>query len=103
MKTRLLALAALLVPAVAPAQTLPSRSIELYCAKRASAAGAVMNDLFGACVEAERASLGELKANWTDYSMSSRMRCISTTDPAGLYTDLEACIEAAEAMRAEGK
>ncbi len=62
-----------------------------------------MNDLFGACVDVERASLAELKNNWSDYSPQSRKQCLGIVKDHGLYSDFEACIEGAEALRAEGK
>jgi hypothetical protein len=57
MKTKMLVLFEFLISTDALAQALPSRSIELFCAKRAHASGVAMNNLFGACVDAERASL----------------------------------------------
>jgi hypothetical protein len=95
----LIVLATLLASTAAFAQALPTRSIELFCAKRAKSSGMAMNDLFGACVEAEKASLDELQENWTSYSAQSRTRCIKIVSDEGLYSDLEACIEGAEAMR----
>lgn len=83
------------------AQALLRRSIELFCAKRAKVAGAAVNDLFGACVEAERASLEDLRDNWTAYSLGSRARYLKVFGAGGLYSDIEACIEAAEALRFE--
>lgn len=98
MTKKMIIIGALLTTTAAFGQTLPNRSIELYCAGRAKSSGMAMNDLFGACVESERASLAELQENWMSYSASSRARCVKTmTD--GLYSDLEACIEGAEAMR----
>lgn len=88
-----------LLPTVTFAQDLPSWSIELYCAKQARLSGNAMNDLFGGCVEAERASLAELKADWSEYSAASRSKCLKLISSDQLYSDLEACIEAAEAVR----
>ena len=82
------------------AQALPARSIEQFCSKIAKTSGAPKDDVFGVCVDAERASLAELKENWNDYTPQSRARCLRTAGGEGLYSDLEACIEAAEAMRA---
>lgn len=98
-KQKLIVLATFLASTAAVAQALPNRSIELFCAKRAKSSGMAMNDLFGACVEAERASLAELQENWTSYSGASRTQCITIVFGEGLYSDLEACIEGAEALR----
>jgi hypothetical protein len=98
-KQELIVLAAILASTAALAQALPNRSVELFCAKRAKSSGMAMNDLFGACVEAERASLAELQDNWTSYSVASRSQCIKIALTEGLYSDLEACIEGAEALR----
>jgi hypothetical protein len=97
---KLSALLLLLSSAATMAQGVPSRSIELFCAKRANAAGAALENLFTACVEAERASLADLIDNWTDYDPQSRAQCVSIMGKGGLYSDLQACIESAEAVRA---
>lgn len=100
---KIIVVLALLTSGGAIAQALPPWSIELFCAQRSKAAGPAMNDLFGACVDVERASLGELKNSWSDYSPQSRKQCISLISNHGLYSDLEACIEGAEALRSEGR
>lgn len=87
----------LLLPASAIAQGLPAWNIELYCAKRAQKSGMTTAELLGACVEAEQASLSELKEAWKDYTAASRERCLHDADQH--YADLQACIVAAEAMR----
>lgn len=102
MTQKLIILAAFLASTAAVAQALPTRSVELFCAKRAKSSGTAMNDLFGACVEAERASLEELQQNWSSYSFDSRARCVKALSSDGLYSDLEACIEGAEALRSAG-
>jgi hypothetical protein len=102
MKAKLLGLLMILLAPHALAQALPARSIELFCAKKANTAGAAMGDIFGACVDAERSSLGDLKDNWTDYSSQSRAQCLENFGAGGLYSDLEACIEAAEAVHYKG-
>lgn len=95
----LTAISTLVIPTTAFAQGLPSWSIELYCANRAKSSGMAMNDLFPACIEAERASLAELKEAWTDYSAASREKCLKTVANDQHYADLQACIVAAEASR----
>lgn len=89
----------LITPATTFAQGLPSWSIELYCANRAKSSGIAMNDLFPACVEAEQASLAELKEAWNGYSAASREKCLKTVANDQHYADLQACIVAAEAMQ----
>lgn len=100
MNGRRLTLAMILISTGAMAQALPNSSIELFCAKRANAAGKALENLFVACVEAERSSLADLQSNWTDYSAPSRAQCLKNFSNRSLYSDLEACIEAADAVRA---
>jgi hypothetical protein len=76
MKVRPLALLMILVSPNALAQVLPARSIELFCAKKANAAGTAIGDIFGACVYAERSYLADLQDNWTDYGSQSRAQCL---------------------------
>lgn len=99
MKTKLVASLLLVASTDAMAQALPAFSIELFCARRANAAGPALSNLFTACVEAERASLADLRENWVDYSPRSRAQCLKLFGAASLYSNLEACIESAEASR----
>lgn len=92
-----LTLTLLAIPTVAFAHGPPSWNIDLYCAKRAQKSGMTTNELVDACVEAERASLAELKASWSGYATVSREKCLREADQH--YADLQACIVAAEASQ----
>jgi hypothetical protein len=96
-----LILSILAIPTVALAQGLPTWNIEIYCAKRAQKSGMTTSELLGACVEAEQASLAELKDTWSGYSSTSRAKCLKDADPH--YGDLEACVVAADAMKHKDK
>jgi hypothetical protein len=87
----------LTIPTIASAQGLPSWNIDLYCAKRAQKSGMTTQELLATCVEAERASLDELKEAWNGYAAASRQKCLTTADQH--YADLQACIVAAEASQ----
>jgi hypothetical protein len=83
----------------AQAQTLPTVDIRSCCLKKSTSPGGVNQDLFATCVDGETATYGELKENWGDYSAQSRRRCLATRGDGGFYGDLQACIEAAEALK----
>jgi hypothetical protein len=100
----LLAMACLLASMPAWAQSLPVINIDRYCMKKSMSSGRGIEDFYGTCVDAETATYAELKASWSDYSQESRKRCLTITGSAGFYSDLQACIEAAEALRStEGR
>lgn len=92
-----LVLAVLVVPTVAVAQGLPNWDVKVYCAKRAQKSGMTTSELIDACIEAERASMSELKASWNGYASVSREKCLKEADQH--YADLQACIVAAEASQ----
>lgn len=85
---------ALSLPTVACAQGLPNWNVDQYCAKRGQKSG-MTSELIAGCVDAERASLAELKEAWNGYAAASREKCLSQADQH--YADLQACIIAAEA------
>ncbi len=97
MSRLLLILVILALPTAAFPQDLPSWDINSYCAKRAQKSGMTTSELVDACVEAERASLSELKASWADYTAASRAKCLKEADQH--FADLQACIVAAEALQ----
>ena len=86
---------ALALPTLACAQGLPNWNVDQYCIKRAQKSGMTSSELIAGCVEAERASLSELKEAWNDYAATSREKCLNQADQH--YADLQACIIAAEA------
>jgi hypothetical protein len=94
-----LMLAAILIPATAFAQGLPNWDINTYCTKRAQKSGMMAADLLGACVEAEQASLAELKEAWNGYTAIAREKCLKMVADDRHYADLQACIIAAEAVQ----
>ncbi len=57
------------------------------------------DEFYAACVDGETFALGDLRENWNDYSSKSRNECLKITGSGGVYSDLQACIEAAEAVR----
>lgn len=91
--------AALVIPATAFAQGLPNWDINTYCSKRAQKSGMTTVDLLGACVEAEQASLAELKEAWNGYTAAAREKCLKMVANDQHYADLQACIIAAEASQ----
>lgn len=92
-----LLLMALISPTLACAQGLPNWNVDAYCLKRGEKSGMTTGDLIAACVEAERASLFELKEAWNNYATASREKCLHEADQH--YADLQACIIAAEALQ----
>jgi hypothetical protein len=90
---------ALLVLESASAQTLPNLDIRRYCHKKSMQNGITAEDFYLTCIDAETATYGELKENWSGYSSDSRKRCLNTPSSGGYYGDLQACIEATEALR----
>lgn len=81
------------------AQTLPMLDINRYCLQKAKISGGQIDDFYSTCVAAETATLAELRGDWGDYSKESRQRCLKLNGGGGYYSDLQACIEAAEALR----
>lgn len=88
-------------PTVAFAQGLPQWNIKQYCEKRAQKSGMTTAELVAACIEAEQASLSELREAWNGYTADSRAKCLRDADQH--YADLQACIVAAEAQHPEKK
>jgi hypothetical protein len=97
MSKALLIPAILVVSTVAFAQGLPTWDVQTYCKRRAQKSGMTTSELVDACVEAEKASLAELKASWSGYTAASREKCLKEADQH--YADLQACIVAAEASQ----
>jgi hypothetical protein len=95
----LLAIMALFAFGSASAQTLPNVDIRRYCLKKSMSTGMKTDDFYATCLDAETATYGELKENWSDYSSESRKRCLNIPSSGGYYGDLQACIEAAEALK----
>lgn len=95
MRKLTLILFALALPTLACAQGLPNWNVDQYCKKRAQKSGMTTGELIAGCVEAERASLSELKEAWNGYTAASREKCLRQADQH--YADLQACIIAAEA------
>lgn len=81
------------------AQTLPTLDINRYCLQKAKISRGQIDDFYATCVAAETATQVELRDDWNDYSKESRQRCLKTNGDGGYYSDLQACIEAAEALR----
>lgn len=88
----------LLFATAASAQKIPNVDIQNYCRSK-SVLGGGSDEFYAACVEGETVTLGELRENWNDYSAESRSQCLKITGSGGVYSDLQACIEAAEAIR----
>jgi hypothetical protein len=95
----MVALAYLFLVGHAQAQPLPTVDIRRYCLKKSTSPAGVNPDLFATCVDGETATYGELKESWGDYSAQSRRRCLAIRGDGGFYSDLQACIEAAEALK----
>ncbi len=89
----------LLFATAAFAQKIPKVNIENYCRSKAMLGSGGSDELYAACVDGETVALGELRENWNDYSAESRSQCLKITGSGGVYSDLQACIEAAEAER----
>lgn len=100
MKRTVLALACILLAAPAHGQALPKLDIEKYCARQPATPG-IPADLFRPmCVDDESASYATLQENWKTYSVASRTRCLQATSGRARYSDLQACIVAAESRKA---
>lgn len=103
MRRLVLALASLLISSPLFAQALPSVDIGRNCLKKAKT-NSPTDDFYVTCVDAETVTLAELREDWRGYSSASRQRCLNTAGNGSFYSDLQACIEAAEALRStEGK
>jgi hypothetical protein len=100
MRRTILALASLSVATAAHAQALPKLDIRQYCAQRPALPG-LPADLFRPmCVDAESESYATLKENWKTYSAASLARCLQAASGKMQYSDLQACIVAAESKQA---
>jgi hypothetical protein len=89
----------LLFATAAFAQKIPTLNIQSYCRSKSMLGGGGGDEIYAACVDGETIALGELRENWNDYSSESRTQCLKVTGSGGVYSDLQACIEAAEAIR----
>ncbi len=88
----------LLFATAAFAQKIPQVNIQKYCLSK-SETGGRGDEFYAACVDGETVALSDLAENWNDYSAESRSGCLKITGSGGVYSDLQACIEAAEAAR----
>lgn len=103
MRRFVLALVSLLISSPLFAQALPRVDIDSDCLKKAKT-NRPTDDFYVTCVDAEKATLAELREDWSGYSSESRRRCLGMTGNGSFYSDLQACIEAAEALRStEGR
>lgn len=100
MRRTILALASLSVATVVHAQALPKLDIRRYCAQRPALPGAPADLQRPMCVDDESESYATLKENWKTYSAPSRARCLQAASGKMQYSDLPACIVAAESKQA---
>jgi hypothetical protein len=94
---------ALVFSSIAPAalgQALPRLDIQQYCARQAPSPGLPPEMAQSLCVDDETASLTVLKESWKTYSAASKTRCLQATGGRTQYSDLQACILAAESRQA---
>jgi hypothetical protein len=89
----------LLFATAAFAQKIPTWNIQSYCRSKSMLGGGGGGEIYATCVDGETIALGELRESWNDYSAESRSQCLKVTGSGGVYSDLQACIEAAEAIR----
>lgn len=89
----------LLFATAAFGQKIPNVNIQNYCRSKAMLGSGGSDEIYATCVDGETVALGELRENWNDYSAESRSQCLKIAGSGGVYSDLQACIEAAEAVR----
>jgi hypothetical protein len=85
---------------LAHGQALPKVDPQKYCARRPPPPGFSADDALAFCLDDENASLDVLRENWATYGADSKRRCLKSHVGPVTYSNLQACLIAAESRKA---